>query len=144
MSGDIRTKLKVARRSLKIPTHEYVAKYINHILTQLEIDQEYSKIICISALILIERTIEASQDFTYHTFKRSKATDLYDIIYQSMPQTDDRMLDSFVSHIPLGQQQALEHASDLTSFKPLRPLFQITVYNWRPVVLTSIVLAMKM
>ena len=61
-----------------------------------------------------------------------------------MPLTDDKMLDSQPSQIPLGQQKAMEYASDLMTFKPLRPLFQITAYNWKPILLTSIVIAMKM
>ena len=34
-------------------------------------------------------------------------------------------------------------AMKLEEFKPLKPLFQVTVYNWRPILYTTIIVSMK-
>ena len=37
----------------------------------------------------------------------------------------------------------MELSREMENFRLLRPLFQMTVYNWKPIVYTAVILAMK-
>ena len=41
------------------------------------------------------------------------------------------------------QREIIELASDMLSFKPLRPLFQVTPYNWKPILYIAMLTSLK-
>lgn len=141
----LREELKNCRSRIQLPKSETVRKFIIHIFKSLQINSHQAKSVCIQALVLIERIICASQQFCHSSFKHSSQEDIFDILLSVMPKVDENLLSesSTETLFTKSDMVVLDATNKLMKMRPVRPLFQVTAYNWKPILFTSLVLSIK-
>lgn len=95
--------------------------------------------------MLIERIISASQKYSHSSFRHSSKEAIFDILLSVMPKVDEYLLSESSNQTLFNKSDLLvqETVNQLMKMQPLRPLFQVTAYNWKPILFTALVLSIK-
>ena len=122
-------KLNIKRKTIKSPFFSEISAIMTYILSSLKVNSTVAKSICVFTMIFIEKLIVKSQQMRTSDFKNSSQSDITDLVQQLFPQKHSNMLsrsgiDSMELQDLTGRErEIIELASDMLSFKPLRPLF---------------------
>lgn len=138
------------RINILAPTVQQMQKLIKSFCSRMELDKNMVKAVVLQALILIERAITQSQKLCHNKFQKYDHSDIFHVLNDliEIPQTNERQLTINITtnrgpSLTFNQKQMWLKTLEIAELQPLRPLFQVMPYNWKPILYTALAISVK-